>query len=136
VTSLTEKQKRNYWNKVDIPATSDGCWLWTGAITDNGRGRFKLNGKTQRAHRVAWFLHTGRWPLANIERTCGNMLCVNPNHLRATDSHIKLDKSLADEIKVLLGYFTFTAKEIAAKYNVCTATVYFIGRGETWKDVA
>lgn len=60
----------------------DGCWWWIGARRGNGRneyGAFWANG-TQRAHIVAYVWTHGE-PNADLHHTCGNALCVNPEHL-------------------------------------------------------
>jgi hypothetical protein len=60
----------------------NGCWLWIGAIRGNGRneyGAFWANG-TQRTHIVAYVWTYGE-PNADLHHTCGNSLCVNPEHL-------------------------------------------------------
>lgn len=64
----------------------DGCWLWTGEVTNNGHGRFVLwpGGRRLRllAHRVAYFLDTGTDPGEDLVRhSCDNPPCVNPAHL-------------------------------------------------------
>ena len=49
-----------FWNKVVKGPRPDDCWLWTGAVADDGYGRFTLNadGRTQavRPHRFAFHL--------------------------------------------------------------------------------
>lgn len=60
----------------------EGCWWWIGALRGNGRneyGAFWANG-TQRAHIVAYVWTYGE-PNADLHHTCGNSLCVNPEHL-------------------------------------------------------
>lgn len=61
----------------------DGCWLWTGALAIRGGGAFFHQKRTQRAHRVAYALWIGTIPQdCVVTQTCGNLLCVNPKHLR------------------------------------------------------
>lgn len=60
----------------------DGCHQWIGARRGNGRneyGAFWANG-TQRAHIVAYVWTYGE-PNCDLHHTCGNPLCVNPQHL-------------------------------------------------------
>lgn len=63
-----------------------GCWIWQGATSGDGRGggygRIKIDGRTCAVHRVVashfWgFLHPGR----QVDHTCTNRLCCNPEHL-------------------------------------------------------
>lgn len=72
-----------FWGKVD---RSGGCWLWTGATTPDGYGRFSFRGKTVYAHRFVWTLHNGTIPRSPAARRfichrCDTPGCVNPDHL-------------------------------------------------------
>lgn len=65
------------------------CLVWRGAIKDNGYGVIRVaviepDGRRRRVtiavHRVAHYLHTGRWP--EITRhTCDHRPCCDFNHL-------------------------------------------------------
>lgn len=65
-----------------IPEPFSGCWLWTGAITKSGYGRFAINRKSQVASRASWLLFKGNIPdgLFVLHR-CDTPACVNPDHL-------------------------------------------------------
>lgn len=65
---------------------TDTCWLWTGAQDGHGYGSFHLDGRTARAHRVAYRFFVGEIPdglgLDHVyERGCRYRNCVNPAHL-------------------------------------------------------
>lgn len=84
-----ELQQR-FMSKVSFEALT-GCWLWTGAPSDNtpsgGYGRFRYDGRQYKAHRFSWLLHRG--PLADGEHVlhhCDTPACVNPEHLFIGDN--------------------------------------------------
>ena len=56
------------------------CWSWRGATDHNGYGQFRMNGRTIRAPRVAFFLRNGEWP-DNACHSCDNPICCNPSHI-------------------------------------------------------
>ena len=77
-TNKTTEER--FWDKVN---TSGDCWEWTAYKDKNGYGMFNIDGKIQRAHRVAWFLEYGYYPEKpmQINHKCNNRGCVNPEHL-------------------------------------------------------
>lgn len=65
-----------------LPEPMSGCWLWENKLDHKGYGRFKINGKGDRAHRVSWILHRGDIPLGMfVLHKCDVPCCVNPDHL-------------------------------------------------------
>lgn len=63
---------------------NSGCWLYTGALTANGYGRFKIDGKTIVAHKVAYTFWVGEIPDGyQIDHLCRVRRCINPAHLEA-----------------------------------------------------
>ena len=67
-----------FWNKTE---QAGDCLLWTAAKDGRGYGQFRLEGKNQRAHRVAWMLTYGDYPDDCLLHTCDVPLCVNVEHL-------------------------------------------------------
>ena len=46
--------------KIETACAPGGCWNWTGALTTDGYGSFRVNNaKTDKAHRVAYETHVG-----------------------------------------------------------------------------
>lgn len=90
-----------YWSHVKVGRT-DECWLWTGAISGKGHGRFQIadahlprtDGSTRRrtyvviAHRFGYAALHGvnallRVPL--LAHQCDNPLCQNPDCWRESN---------------------------------------------------
>jgi hypothetical protein len=68
-----------FWAKVDKTET---CWNWT-ATGSNGYGHFSLNRRSVGAHRFSFELVNPPIPAGmDIDHTCHNRSCVNPEHLR------------------------------------------------------
>jgi hypothetical protein len=59
-----------------------GCWLWLGALDDDGYGNFWDGSRVVRAHR--WAYERWREPIAvglEIDHGCRSRSCVNPAHM-------------------------------------------------------
>lgn len=69
-----------FFEKVDKDGAG-GCWLWRGTILKDGYGAFKLDHRTVRAHRMAWYLTHGEWPELLVLHRCDVRACVRPEHL-------------------------------------------------------
>ena len=104
-----------YWSHVQV-ASADQCWLWTGAISGKGHGRFQIadrrvagvDGKLVRqtfvviAHRFGAALTYGVDALLEIPvlaHRCDNPLCQNPRCWQASNHrHNGLDASRRRDI--------------------------------------
>jgi hypothetical protein len=64
------------------PATGDLRWRVSrgstaannraGTVSHKGYRKFRIDGRNYYVHRVAWALHTGKWPDADIDHISGN----------------------------------------------------------------
>lgn len=82
ILAPSTKALSRFWNSIH--KKKDGCWEWVGPQDHNGYGLFThtYDGRQIRimAHRMAIFL-AGKDVGQTIRRSCGNRLCVNPDHL-------------------------------------------------------
>lgn len=69
-----------FWNKTQ-PEDS-GCIRWIGGMSGSGYGNFWLDGRQWPAHRAAYALFVGDPVGHDVDHTCENTWCVNPDHLQ------------------------------------------------------
>ena len=153
----TWKSKRvpaeiRFWPKVDKSSSLDGCWLWTGAKSPLGYGKFYLPDGTTQAHRFSWTLVNGPVPHGMyICHHCDNPPCVNPNHLFIGDHYDNMaDMSIkgrsqhgekqwnsklsaSDVIEIFKS--TDLQRTVAERYGITQGTVSSIKSGAKWKRV-
>jgi hypothetical protein len=80
---------RRFYEKVDLGFEPTDCWVWIGALSDEGYGDFRLPGRTVRAHRASFLWRFGEIPeetpfLDHVD--CIGRFCVNPLHLEPVDN--------------------------------------------------
>lgn len=87
IPPLRLKTFERFWAKVDKSAglgPHGDCWEWRGAtVKGYGNVGWAVDGsvRTFLAHRVSYFLVTGKQPGDVMCHTCDNPLCVRPEHL-------------------------------------------------------
>jgi len=57
------------------------CHVFIGQTDHHGYGLFAIDGRKQKAHRVAWFFAKGAWPEPCALHKCDNPSCVRIDHL-------------------------------------------------------
>ena len=70
-----------FWSRVQFRGP-DGCALYSGPgqVTSSGHVRISVNGRKVYAHRYAYYLTHGTWPLLCCHR-CDTPSCVSPKCL-------------------------------------------------------
>jgi hypothetical protein len=114
VAANTRPLKERFWEKVNkngpIPKHRPElgqCWLWTGKLAKTGYGRVWFNYKKSsvHAHRVAWFLATGKWPILGVCHHCDNKACIRHSH------HFEGDTAANQRDRWLKGRYASTTGE-------------------------
>lgn len=104
-----------FWSKVDIRSDEE-CWNFTGAINSDGYGKFWLNNKEIKAHRLAWELHYDyKVPKGKIIlHHCDNPSCCNHRHLYCGTHADNMNDMYAKGrgAKKIYGHAKLSAKEI------------------------
>lgn len=126
-----------------------GCWLWTGAQDNDGRGNVRINNKVVKAPRAMWEVLVGPIPEGlNVLHRCDTPRCCNPQHLwlgthkqnmsdmsekdRASRHQAKIGLQEAAEIKALICMGHKLAR-IAADYGISPGAVWAIKAGKNWR---
>lgn len=145
---------RTFWEKVN---KSGECWTWTRSKNSDGYGNISINGKLDKAHRVAWILTNGEIPnKLHVLHTCDNPSCVNPNHLylgnhqdnmrdkrnrkrgrgqNGEKCHLsKLTENQVKEIRELSST-GISYKDLSKKFNVSYQNIREIVIHKTWRHI-
>ena len=80
---MNQREEKRFWEKVIKGSGPSACWIWVGAIGDDGYGRFwtQTEDGTQRmlrAHRAAAEITHGLEEISGhlVTHLCDNPLCV------------------------------------------------------------
>lgn len=136
-----------FYDKVD---KTEDCWIWNGARDKDGYGRFKLDGKVQGAHRVAYQEFVSVIPKdLHVLHHCDNTSCVNwESHLFVgTNDDNVLDKilkkrhptKLTDEkvLEIRAKYIPrkYSTYKLAKEYGIDQSIVYDVVSRKSWKHI-
>lgn len=150
-----------FWAKVNKlgpvhPILKTRCWLWTAAKDKDGYGFFKYAGKMYRAHRFAFKLQSGKWPVPNALHHCDNPSCVRYEHLHEGTTHennadraskgrgavgvlngggAKLTDATVRQIRKLHASGNWSYKKLSSRYKVHKSRISRTVRRENWKHV-
>lgn len=153
---FTASDIARFWAKVAISGPDD-CWEWQGG-KQKGYGYFKVSGKQVKAHRVAYFLSTGKNPSTHLAcHSCDNPPCCNPRHLfpgthldnqrdcaskgrknSATGSNVGsalLTDGQVTEIRSLYETGLYKQSDLAVRFGCSRRTISAIVRGQNWKHL-
>lgn len=141
-----------FWSKV-AKGHPNECWEWQASMGDM-YGKFWLNQKYEKAHRVAYILIHGDIPPGLVVRhKCDNPRCVNPNHLElgtqkdnAQDSvernrrfkpqgELNTSAALTDEAVRAIRADPRSTRKIAESYGVSRTSVSNIKQLKSWTHV-
>jgi hypothetical protein len=147
-----------FWSKVKIDS-SDKCWEWNGGKKggDLARGAFYYQGKSIHAHRFSWMLLNGEIPFGiQVQHTCDNGSCVNPNHLylgtqsenlkdafrrKRRDQHGEnhthniLNNRQVLEIRGRYESGDISQRALGEEYGVARTTIEHIVIGKNWRHI-
>ena|SRR5579885_311897 len=77
----SQKGRLPWHIREKIAVNEDGCWLWTGALSE-GYGRQRVRDFVYLAHRLVYELLVEPIPEGfDIDHLCRVRRCVNPAHL-------------------------------------------------------
>ncbi len=158
---MDDKTLARFWAKVNkegpVPVHCPElgpCWEWTAYLNKWGYGSFKLDGRMEYAHRVAYSLANALPEGVRVLHRCDNPRCVRGAHLK---SGTDLDNSRDRDAKGRMAHGVThgrakltpqtvraartaraagaTYRSLATKYGVDAMTMWNAVNFKTWKSV-
>lgn len=79
--NLSKEQRERLISRTD---RARGHWMWGGTVTSTGYANCTVGGKTTYVQRALWEDLNGEVPKGHrLFNTCGERLCVRPEHWTA-----------------------------------------------------
>lgn len=148
---MDERTLARFLSKVEVQP--NGCWHWTGTITEDGYGQFAVDGTNRLAHRVSYLHFVGEIPddrpqidhqchnreLATCPcgRACLHRRCVNPyGHLEPATNAENGERGLNGNRTHCINKHEFTPENTytppsgGRECRICMKA-----RGRAWMDV-
>jgi hypothetical protein len=121
---------------VSVDSSSNGCWLWTGALSSQGKypGFTDSDGSFVYAHRMMFENTYGPIPEGwHVHHVCNNRRCIRPDHLEAIspEKHRAIHAAEFAKKRASRGAYFLTLKEsglsvrfIADLMGLTAVTIY------------
>jgi hypothetical protein len=159
-TGVYERKKKSveerFWKYVNKDC-ENGCWHFTGSLSNNRYGKLGVNGKFISAHRFSYQLSYGEIPEGmHCCHKCDNPRCVNPDHLfigtRSENMQDMLNKNRGNKVKGSLHHSSKLTEDqvlsikkriasgekqcnIAKEFGIANCQITYIKNGRNWKHV-
>lgn len=116
----SDDQLHEFFRRVAVDHVT-GCWTWTGSQSNGGhtpifpqcpKGPARPKATLPLANRVSFLWFRGvlmPWPHWKVVRTCGNDLCVAPEHLRQARTEGRGDYNIRPTTDMLTAFFAQVA---------------------------
>ena len=128
-------------NKIS-PEPNSGCWLWLGAVTENGYGSIRFKKKITPAHRVSYTLFKGEIPAGfELDHLCRVRCCINPDHLEPVLHKVnvhrgKSAKLTENDVRFIRRAYSRgqSQTKLANRFRVVPSAISSIIRRKNWSD--
>ena len=158
-TKVGEPTAYEYLVAIVMKVNTDICMIWPFYANKQGYGQLPLprsGGKQQQvfAHRLAYKIVYGEWPMPKGLHSCDNPRCFNPRHVFPGTPKDNSDDMLAKDRQakgnaintcILTAALVeqarreyasgLTCGQLAARYGVSTHAISTALSGDTWKHV-
>lgn len=144
IKSLPRKAKTStlyyYDGKPKFRKKANGCWEWTASKNKKGYGL--CNGEDSMLAHVQVYVDTyGPVPDGmEVDHTCSNRPCVNPDHLEAVTHQVNIQRGSKTKLTakdvIAIRRSLKRLCELARKYGVAPSTIDAVRTGKTWKNLS